>query len=74
MALIRAFKNLKSMKSIHTYIIIFIGIVSTIPLIFCRNYYADDIAAHITFAKYFAEQFWLGDFYPRWLFKDGAVA
>lgn len=60
-------RALRGSKLAHISIIIFLGVFSTIPLIFCRNYYADDIAAHLPFVKHFAEQLWSGDLYPRWL-------
>jgi hypothetical protein len=64
--------KLKSFKLPHIFIIIGIGILSTIPLLFCENYFADDIATHLPFAKYFAKQFWSGDLYPRWLYEANA--
>ena len=40
----------------------------TIPLLFCGAFSADDLLPfHLRWSKHFAEQFWSGELYPRWL-------
>jgi hypothetical protein len=51
----------------HIFSIVGFGLLLTIPVIIngCLN--AHDFYYHLVYGKYFSEQFWQGEFYPRWL-------
>ncbi|MFB2839236.1 6-pyruvoyl-tetrahydropterin synthase-related protein [Floridanema evergladense] len=58
----------KQITRIHILGIVLIGFILAIPAIFGQVYEAHDlIAFHLKWAKNFAEQFWAGELYPRWL-------
>lgn len=44
-----------------------IGLLLTLPVILYGAFDAMDLPFHLKWSKHFAEQFWMGDLYPRWL-------
>ena len=48
-------------------IFILIGLVFTIPVFLPGFFVAHDVITHLNWTNHFSEQFWSGDFYPRWL-------
>ena len=54
------------------FVIIFIGLILTLPVIFNDVFLAPDLLLHLHWSKHFSEQFWRGDFYPRWLLNMNA--
>ncbi|MBA3924340.1 MAG: hypothetical protein H0X31_22605 [Nostocaceae cyanobacterium] len=60
--------KVQHINRIHICGIVAIGIVLTIPVLFCGVFSADDLLPfHLRWSKQFAEQFWSGELYPRWL-------
>ena len=56
------------MKITSVLIIILVGCVLTFPFIFHGiSFESDDGIIHARWYFYFSQQFWSGDFYPRWL-------
>ncbi len=43
------------------------AIVLALPMLINGAYPGDDIYEHLTFNRHFSEQFWAGEWYPRWL-------
>ncbi|HEY9847696.1 MAG TPA: hypothetical protein V6D03_16055, partial [Candidatus Caenarcaniphilales bacterium] len=57
----------------HVLAIVGIGLILTLPAISYGIFAAHDLVAyHLKWSKHFAEQFWLGDLYPRWLLEMNA--
>lgn len=57
----------KSICWLHIFSIVGIGLILTIPIVINGCLLAHDLQHHLIYAKSFSEQFWKGDFYPRWL-------
>lgn len=48
-------------------IILILGFCLTLPAFLGDFFVAHDVLFHLNWNKHFTEQFWAGDFYPRWL-------
>ncbi len=57
----------KSTCWLPIFSIIGAGLILTMPLIINSCHYSHDFRAHLVWSKHFSEQFWQGEFYPRWL-------
>ena len=57
---------------IHIFAIVLVGVILTIPAIFYGVLNSHDALIHLSYSKYFSEQFWMGDLYPRWLLRMNA--
>ena len=56
------------MKKSSILILILIGCILTLPILFYGTpFQSDDGVTHIRWYLHFSEQFWNGEFYPRWL-------
>ena len=52
---------------LHIFSIVGFGLILTIPLIINGCLKAHDFGYHLIYSQHFSEQFWQGEFYPRWL-------
>ncbi len=67
------FFKAKNSYFLHVSAIVLVGLSLTIPAIFYGVFDAHDLVPyHLKWSKHFSEQFWLGDFYPRWLLEMNA--
>jgi hypothetical protein len=58
----------KSKNAYRHYILIIVaGAVFTIPAFLSDFYSGHNVLTHLLWSRHFAEQFWSGDLYPRWL-------
>lgn len=57
----------KPIKFLPIIAIVTIGFILTLPIVLHGFFNAQDLAYHLKWSKHFVEQFWSGDFYPRWL-------
>jgi len=57
----------KPINIIAFAVIISIGLILTLPAIAYGIFGAHDILVHLNWYKYFSEQLWDGELYPRWL-------
>lgn len=63
----------KYINLLHIFIIVVVGLILTLPALFYGIFDAPDlIPYHLKWSKHFAEQFWQGDLYPRWLMDMNA--
>ena len=63
----------KHINLLHIFIIVIVGLILTLPALFYGIFDAPDlIPYHLKWSKHFAEQFWQGDLYPRWLMDMNA--
>ncbi|MEA5471781.1 YfhO family protein [Spirulina sp. 06S082] len=53
----------------HLVLISAIALLFTLPSLFYGVFDAHDVKVHLLWSNSFAEQFWQGDLYPRWLFN-----
>lgn len=52
----------------HLVLISAIALLFTLPALFYGVFDAHDVKVHLLWSNSFAEQFWQGELYPRWLF------
>lgn len=52
---------------LHLLYIVGFGLIFTAPALINGHIYGHDFKYHWVYSKNFSEQFWQGDFYPRWL-------
>ncbi|WP_204104383.1 MULTISPECIES: YfhO family protein [Spirulina sp. CCY15215] len=52
----------------HLLLIVAIALLFTLPSLFYGVFDAHDVKVHLLWSNSFAEQFWQGELYPRWLF------
>jgi hypothetical protein len=56
--------------ALHFFLIAGVGFLFTLPVvIYGIPFQSDDGVLHSLWYRYFSEQLWAGDFYPRWLMK-----
>ncbi|MBW4651042.1 MAG: hypothetical protein KME06_20490 [Kastovskya adunca ATA6-11-RM4] len=67
MKISRLIRTESGINQLHILAIAVVGLILTLPTFFYNVFDAHDILFHLNWAQYFAEQFWQGDFYPRWL-------
>jgi hypothetical protein len=49
------------------FLIVMIGLLLTLPILLHGYLKAHDFQFHLVYSQHFSEQFWQGDWYPRWL-------
>lgn len=58
----------RTFKLVSLLLIVLGALILVLPVLVYGPYpKADDVYEHLTFDRYFSEQFWSGDLYPRWL-------
>lgn len=66
-------RSSKSITQVHLFAIAIVALLVMIPIFVYGIYDAHDLPDyHLRWAKQFSDQFWAGEFYPRWLLNLNA--
>ena len=60
-------KTNKTSEFLFILLFCLIGLIFTLPAFFSDFYTGHNVLTHLIWSRQFAEQFWGGDLYPRWL-------